>query len=54
MKHLSAIEVFIYALQEQMKKMDNKDSEVYLTIAACKELAIDIKKASETKSEENE
>lgn len=54
MKHLSAIEVFIYTLQEQMKKMDNKDSEVYLTIAACKELAIDIKKASETKSEENE
>jgi hypothetical protein len=53
MKHTTAIEVFIYALQEQMKKMDNKESEVYLTIAACKELAIDIKKASETKSEEN-
>jgi hypothetical protein len=54
MKHLSAIEVFIYALQEQMKKMDNKESEVYLTLAACKELANDIKKASETKIQENE
>jgi hypothetical protein len=52
MKHLSAIEVFIYALQEQMKKMDNKESDVYLTLVACKELANDIKKSTETKVEE--
>lgn len=47
MEHLTAIEVFIYALQEQMKKMDNKNTDVYLTLKACKELAEDIKKETE-------
>jgi hypothetical protein len=51
MKNTTAIEVFIYALQEQMKKMDNKDSEIYLTLQACKDLASDIKKATETQPE---
>jgi hypothetical protein len=49
MKHITAIEVFIYALQEQMKKMDDKKSDVYLTLLACKELAESIKKETELK-----
>lgn len=53
MKHLTAIEVFIYAIEKQMEKMDNKDSEVYLTLEACKELAIDIKKTTEIKTDNN-
>lgn len=47
MKHLTSIEVYIYALQEQMKKIEDKESSVYLTIKACKELAEDIKKKTE-------
>jgi hypothetical protein len=47
MKHITAIEVYIYALQEQMKKLEDKESAVYLTIKACKELAEDIKKTTE-------
>jgi hypothetical protein len=47
MKHITAIEVYIYALQEQMNKIDDKESSVYLTIKACKELAEDIKKETE-------
>ena len=47
MKHITAIEVYIYAIQEQMKKMDDKESSVYLTLKACKELAEDIKKQTE-------
>jgi hypothetical protein len=47
MKHITAIEVYIYALQEQMKKIDDKESPVYLTIKACKELAEDIKKQTQ-------
>jgi hypothetical protein len=54
MKHLSAIEVFIFAIQEQMKKMDDKESDIYLTLAACKQLAMDIKNFPETKPNENE
>jgi hypothetical protein len=49
MKHITAIEVYIYALQEQMKKMTDKESDVYLTILACKELAEGIKKETELK-----
>jgi hypothetical protein len=49
MKHITAIEVFIYALQEQMKKMTDKQSDVYLTLSACKDLAEDIKKETELK-----
>lgn len=44
MEHLTSIDVFIYALQEQMKKMENKETDVYLTLQACKELAESIKK----------
>jgi hypothetical protein len=44
---MNSIDVFIFALQEQMKKMDNKKSDVYLTLKACKDLAEDIKKESE-------
>ena len=49
MKHITAIEVFIYALQEQMKKMTDKQSDVYLTLNACRELAECIKKETELK-----
>ena len=48
MKHLTAIEVFIYAITQQLKKMDNKTTETYLTLEACKELAEGIKKSTET------
>lgn len=51
MKHITAIEVFIYALQEQMKKMDDNNTDVYLTLNACKELAEDIKKETESKKQ---
>jgi hypothetical protein len=51
MKHITSIEVFIYALQEQMKKMTDKQSDVYLTINACKQLAEDIKKETELKKQ---
>lgn len=53
MKHITAIEVYIYALQEQMKKMTDKQSDVYLTLLACKDLALDIKKATEAKTNQN-
>ena len=51
MKHITAIELFIYALQEQMKKMDDKNTDVYLTLIACKELAEDIKKETNLKKQ---
>lgn len=51
MKHITAIQVFIYALKEQMKKMDDKNTDVYLTINACKELAEDIKKETQLKKQ---
>ena len=44
---MNSIDVFIFAVQEQMKKMDNKKSDVYLTLKVCKDLAEDIKKESE-------
>ena len=49
---MTAIDVFIYAIQEQMKKMDEKTSDVYLTLLACKQLAEDIKKELELKNSE--
>ena len=49
MKHITAIEVLIFALQEQMKKINDKKSDVYLTLSACKELAVGIKKETEFK-----
>ena len=49
MKQITAIEVLIYALQEQMKKMNDKKTDVYLTLDACKELAESIKKETELK-----
>jgi hypothetical protein len=54
MKGQIAIDVFIYALKEQMKKMTDKQSDTYLTIAACKELAEGIKKETELKTQDNE
>jgi hypothetical protein len=51
MKYITAIELFIYALQEQIKKIDDKESDVYLTLNACKELAEDIKKETESKKQ---
>lgn len=49
---MKEIDIFIYAIQEQMKKMDQKDSDVYLTLLACKQLAEDIKKEVELKNSE--
>jgi hypothetical protein len=52
MKQLNEIEVFIFALQVQMKKMSDKKSDIYLTLNACKELAESISKES-NKPKEN-
>lgn len=43
---MTPIDVFIFAINEQMKKLENKKSDIYLTLKACKELAEDIKKQS--------
>ena len=51
MINLTSIDVFIYALQEQMKKMDDKKTDVYLTLKACKELAEGIKKEYKPKQD---
>ena len=53
MKQITAIDVFIYALQEQMKKMTDKQSDVYLTLSACKDLAEGIKNERELKTKDN-
>jgi hypothetical protein len=41
---MEKLDLYILALKNLMEKMEDKDSQVYQTLMACLELAIDIKK----------